>query len=210
MNAVHKLVAGLTLALPLASAAWAVPQDKPSSPPAAKPRSPASAPDAATAARAAAEGARADVLAELDEARDKLLALAETTPADKYGWRPAAGVRSVGEVFAHVASGNFFIPRAWGAQPDAGGIDVRAMQTNATDKAKVIEALRRSFGEAEKAVAQLSPGDLDRQIDLFGSKSSVRRAVLVLVSHAHEHLGQSIAYARSNGVVPPWSASGGG
>ena len=211
MNVVsRKLAAALALALPLASAAWAAPQDKPSTPPpAANPANPANPANAAPPAAAAAGGARADVLAELNEARDKLLALAEAMPADKYGWRPAEGVRSVGEVFAHVAGANFFIPRAWGAQMDAGGIDVRALQTNATDKAKVIAALRRSFEEVDKAVSQLTPADLDRQIDLFGGKQSVRRAVLVLVSHAHEHLGQSIAYARSNGVVPPWSAAEG-
>jgi uncharacterized damage-inducible protein DinB len=196
-----RLATALAVTLTFASAPWAAAQDKPATPPAAP---------AAAAPANPAQAARADVLAELKEAREKLLALAEAIPAEKYGWRPAEGIRSVGEVFAHVAGANFFIPRAWGAQPDTAGMDVRGMQKNATDKAKVVAALRQSFDEAEKAIGQLSPADLDRQIDLFGSKYSVRRAVLIMVSHGHEHLGQSIAYARSNGITPPWSASEGG
>ena len=202
MNAVpSKLAAALAFALPLAAASWAVaqdkPQDKPSTPPAA-------------AAPAKAGSLRGDLLAELDEARDKLIQLAEAMPADKYGWRPGPGVRSVGEVFAHVAGGNVFLARSWGAAPpDLGGIDLRALQTDANDKAKVVTALKKSFEHADKAIADIPEDGFDREIDLFGSKRSVRAAVLVTVAHAHEHLGQAIAYARTNGVTPPWSAAEG-
>ena len=151
---------------------------------------------------------RTELLREFDEAQEKLAALAEAMPADKYSWRPGEGVRSVGEVFAHVAMPNFYIPKAWGGpDPDLGGLDMRAMQSAATDKTKVVEALKKSAAHAHEQIAKLSAADFDKSVDLFGSKTTVRGAVLILVTHGHEHLGQAIAYARMNGVVPPWTAA---
>ena len=76
------------------------------------------------------------------------------------------------------------------------------------DKAKTVDALTKSFDNVREAILAVPESDLDRKIKLFGQEATVRDAMMVLASHAHEHLGQSIAYARSNGVVPPWSAKG--
>ncbi|HXO18968.1 MAG TPA: DinB family protein [Thermoanaerobaculia bacterium] len=164
-------------------------------------------PAAPMAAAAPASGFRADFLFLFDDVAKKLTDLAQAMPAEKYGWRPAEGVRSVGEVYAHIAGANFFIPKAWGAEPELGGVDIKALQTAATDKGKVTEALSKSLANVRHAVERMSDADLDRPIDLFGHKATVRAAVLVVGNHMHEHLGQSIAYARMNGVVPPWTAA---
>src|SRR3954471_19136153 len=85
---------------------------------------PLRAAEKAAAAKPAASGVRAEILRQIDAARDKLIALAEATPADKFTWRPNDKVRTTGEVFAHVAGGNYFLPTLWGVKPPE-GVDPR-------------------------------------------------------------------------------------
>lgn len=154
---------------------------------------------------ASANAELAAVLVQIDQAREKLVALAEATPAEKFGWRPAEGVRSVGEVYAHVAGGNYFLPTFWGSKvPD--GINPRGFEKEGGDKAKTIATLKKSFDYLKQQIQALPPTDLDRKIKMFGRDATVRDTVMTLASHGHEHLGQAIAYARSNGIAPPWSA----
>ena len=157
---------------------------------------------------AAPEGTRASILSQIDQARDKLLSLADAMPAEKYTWRPGEGVRSVGEVFSHVAAANYFIPTTWGAKVPE-GVDPRGFEKEGADKAKTIDTLKKSFANLHQEIEAVPEADLGRKIKLFGQEGTVRDAMMVLSSHAHEHLGQSIAYARTNGVVPPWSAKSG-
>jgi len=136
------------------------------------------------------------------------VALAEAIPAEKYAWRPGEGVRSAGEVFNHVSAANYFLPTFWGAKVPA-GVDPRNLEKELSgDKAKTVDTLKKSFDSLKQAIQAVPESDLSRKIKLFGQDATVRDAMMVLASHAHEHLGQSIAYARSNGVVPPWSRPG--
>jgi uncharacterized damage-inducible protein DinB len=174
----------------------------------------ATAPAAAAAAPAAAGEApapgsmRAITLRQIGAAQEKLVALAEAMPADKYGWRPGEGVRSVGEVFMHVASANFWLPTFWGAKVPA-GVDPRNLEKEGADKAKTVAALKQSFDFVHQAVNALPDSDLQKPIKIFGHDAIVAEAMMGIASHDHEHLGQAIAYARMNGVVPPWSAAEG-
>lgn len=165
--------------------------------------------ESAMTAPAAAKptGVRADILAQIQDAETKLLALAEATPADKFGWKPADGIRTAGQVYAHVAGGNYFLPTFWGVKPPA-GVDARSFEKTADDKAGTIDRLRKSFEHARGAIANASDAELEKGIEMFGQQTTVRGAMLVVATHAHEHLGQAIAYARSTGVVPPWSRGG--
>jgi len=163
----------------------------------AKPATPAAKP-------AVAQGFRAEILRHIDDARDKLLALAEATPADKLTWRPNDKVRTTGEVFAHVSGGNYFIPTLWGTQPPA-GIDMQSFDKEAGDKAKTIASLKKSFEHVHHVIESATDADLDKPVKLFDHEGTVREGFMILATHAHEHLGQSIAYARSVGIVPPWS-----
>ncbi|HTQ79138.1 MAG TPA: DinB family protein [Thermoanaerobaculia bacterium] len=152
-------------------------------------------------------GFRAEFLHNLDDAQKEIQSLAEAVPAEKYSWRPAPGVRSVAEVYLHIARSNFGIPQVWGAKLDDPSIDLKNLEKLDPDKAKVVDALNKSFAFVRRSVDQLKESDIERSISLFGTQSTVRGAMLVLITHMHEHLGQSIAYARINGVVPPWSAA---
>ncbi len=150
-------------------------------------------------------GVRDSILFQIDQAQEKLLALAEATPADKYTWRPAPGVRTTGEVFNHVTGANYYLATFWGAKVPA-GVNPQTLEKEISgDKAKTIAALKQSFDYIRKEIQAVPEGDLGRRIKIFGRDGSVRDDMMVIASHAHEHLGQSIAYARSNGVTPPWS-----
>jgi uncharacterized damage-inducible protein DinB len=149
-------------------------------------------------------GFRAEFIAEVDSVGKKLADLAGATPQEKYAWRPAPGIRSVSEVYMHVVGGNYFLPSFAGAKiPE--GID-RNMEKSVTDKAKVIDNLKKSCENVKSLAANMSDADLDKKVKVFGGREMTQRALLVLMlNHLHEHLGQSIAYARMNGIAPPWS-----
>jgi uncharacterized damage-inducible protein DinB len=151
-------------------------------------------------------GVKGSILFAVDQAQEKLLALANAMPADKYGWRPGEGVRSVGEVFNHVASANYFFPTLWGGTVPA-GVDPQSLEKAMSgDKAKTIETLQKSFDNVRASIVAVPEADLNKKIKIFGHDATVRDAMMIVATHGHEHLGQSIAYARSNAVVPPWSA----
>ncbi len=161
---------------------------------------------AASAARAQApaKGFRAEFLGQQDRLEKQLLGLAEATPTDKFGWRPAPGVRSISEVYMHIAGGNYFVLGFAGIKVPA-GLD-KEMEKNVTEKSKVIDELKKSFAHVRAGIAGLSDADLDKPEKMFGFDTTVRGVLLTVANHEHEHLGQSIAYARMNGVVPPWTA----
>lgn len=150
-------------------------------------------------------GVRAEMLFWIHDARDKLIELAEVTPEEKYAWRPADGVRTTAEIYMHVAGANFGLPFFTGVTPPE-GFDFRTFEGSATKKADVVARLKESFDHIDRAYAGVTDADMDRPVDLFGSKTTVRGTYMLVLAHCHEHLGQAIAYARSNGVVPPWTA----
>jgi uncharacterized damage-inducible protein DinB len=149
-------------------------------------------------------GYRSEILAEVTVQEDKFTRLAEAIPADKYTWRPAPEVRSFAEVFLHVSAANYNLYKLVGTPPPT-GIDVRGLEKSTTDKTKVIATLNDSFAHAKKAITAMPDAELDKSMDWFGGKNTERGVLLFIVRHAAEHLGQSIAYARFVGVVPPWT-----
>ncbi|MGH7530074.1 MAG: DinB family protein [Gemmatimonadales bacterium] len=152
---------------------------------------------------AAPTGVRGDLIAQLDEAATKLEQLGEAIPQDKYGWRPGTGVRSVGEVLMHVANGNYYLLGMAGISAPEGAM---GSENAVTDRAQVVERMRTSFEHVRNAIRGMSDAELDKPATMFGRQTTNRNVLLTTVSHAHEHLGQLIAYARTNGVTPPWSS----
>ena len=162
---------------------------------------------AAAAAPAPPAGFQADLVADYSRVTGHLVQLAEAMPAEKFAWRPAEGVRSFGEVLMHVAAGNYMGAASLGAAAPA-GVDPGKLES-ITDKQQAIDTLRASIAHFQAAAAAVAADTLDEQVELFGGKFGKRRVMLVMQGHAHEHTGQAIAYARMNGVVPPWSRSEG-
>lgn len=161
---------------------------------------------AAHAADAAPAGIRGEMLFWIKDAEDKLSQLAEATPEAKYSYRPSKEARSTGQVFMHVAAGNYFLANFAGAKPPE-GINLEKYEDSLTKKADIQKAMKDSFAHVEKALMGASDADLDKPVEFFGQKTTVRGAYLIVLSHAHEHLGQSIAHARGSGIVPPWTAA---
>ena len=145
---------------------------------------------------------KSEALQRVSALEKKYVGLAEATPADKFTWRHAEEVRSVSEVFMHVAGANYGIPRALGTPPPE-GFQMRGYDKSTTDKAEIVAKLKESFEHLRKAVE--AAGDADKPTKLFRMDMTARGAVLFMLEHLSELLGQSIAYARINGVTPPWS-----
>ncbi|MGE0352851.1 MAG: DinB family protein [Gemmatimonadales bacterium] len=151
-------------------------------------------------------GIRGEILGQFNEAADKLIQLAEAIPQDKFTWRPGDGVRSVSEVLLHVAGAGEYILTSVGVKGTTQGEN--DLEHSTTDKAQVIARLKQSNDRVRAAIMAMPDADLDKPTRLFGMDMTYRGAMLLLTTHAHEHLGQMIAYARTNGVVPPWSRGG--
>jgi len=148
---------------------------------------------------------RSEAIVELKAARDEIVSLAQAMPQEKYTWRPADGVRSVSEVYLHVAAGNFGLMAVAGAPPYP-GFKFQGFEKSTTDKTKIIDLLNQSYDYAEKSIGDMSDADMSKPLNFQGF-NTVGAVIFHLVAHDHEHLGQSIAYARMNGVVPPWTAA---
>jgi hypothetical protein len=151
-------------------------------------------------------GLRGEIQQELDDAEQKLIELASVVPPEKFSWRPGPGVRSFGEVCLHVAGGNYEIGGMWGMKTPP-GVDLRKIEQQGADKGNAVAAMRVSFEQVRESIAAMPDSDVDKTIPYFGHRTAtVRLALIEAAIHAHEHLGQAIAYARVNGIVPPWSA----
>jgi uncharacterized damage-inducible protein DinB len=150
-------------------------------------------------------GVRAEATRLMEDAETKLTQLAQAIPAEKYSWRPSKDARSVSEVFLHVAGGNFGIPRRLGTDPPA-GFNFQGFDKSITDKTKVIDTLKQSFVHAKQAVAKLTDAEMEKTAEWTGGRQATYREIIFfLAAHQHEHLGQAIAYARMNGITPPWT-----
>ena len=133
----------------------------------------------------------------------QLIALAEAPPPEKFSWRPATGVRSVSEVYMHIAIANFYLLSVTGPKMPA---DLNAnMEKTITSKAEVVAWLKRSLEAVKTAHAATTPKDLERKVKIADREATVDGMYLRIIIHANEHMGQLIAYARMTGVVPPWS-----
>jgi uncharacterized damage-inducible protein DinB len=134
----------------------------------------------------------------------QLIALAEATPPEKFGWRPSPEVRSTSEVYMHIAMANFYLLSVTGAKmpPELSSLE---KEKTITDKAQVIDWLKRSLDAVKTAHAAAKPADLRRKVKIQGVDADVDGLYLRIIVHANEHMGQLVAYARMNGIIPPWS-----
>lgn len=135
--------------------------------------------------------------------QDQVIQLAEAFSEDQYDWRPMEGVNSVGDALLHVASANYFIGSKMGFAPPE-DVDIMALG-KITGKGNIITALKKSNAWVLDKVGEVENGDLGSEVDFGFMKMNKLGGLLIIMEHNGEHKGQLIAYARSNGVVPPWS-----
>jgi uncharacterized damage-inducible protein DinB len=154
--------------------------------------------------------AAADILLSFSDSEQKVIALAKIVPEEKYSWRPASGVRSFGEVFVHIVSANQLLMKLATSTPSADELKAAfeeqsklEKQTFAKDRS--IQMLTESFATVRKSLESARPGTLAHEADFFGTPTTRRGIFVNMDVHIAEHLGQAIAYARMNGITPPWS-----
>jgi len=144
-------------------------------------------------------------LLDFEQLHQKFVALAKEIPADKYTWRPGDGVRSFSELFLHVSSTSYGLAPYFGAAK-ATGIDTKTLEKSTTNKDQIIQQLNQSFDYVHGELAKESNDDLKKAVKEFGPEANAGDIVYLIITDAHEHLGQAITYARINGIVPPWTA----
>ena len=157
------------------------------------------------------EGVMGDLLKDVADVEKKILSLANAIPESAYAWTPGPGARSTGEVFKHIAADNYFLPVLLDKPaPKETGITKDYKTTLAFEKrpmtrAALVAELEKSFAFLRSSMSSTTDAQLSAAMDVFGQKSTARGLWISTATHLHEHLGQLIAYARSNKVTPPWS-----
>jgi uncharacterized damage-inducible protein DinB len=144
-------------------------------------------------------------LLDLQDMHKKMVSLATAIPAEKYTWRPEPGVRSISELFLHVSGANYGYPPLISGTEPASGFKGEGFETSTTDKGKIIEQLNKSFSYAEAAIQNMSNADFAKPEKKLGPDANDGDVIYLMIVHNHEHLGQTIAYARLNGITPPWT-----
>jgi uncharacterized damage-inducible protein DinB len=147
---------------------------------------------------------KAQSLQDLGVVQKKFVDLANALPADKLTWRPTADSRSFAEVFLHVSGERYQILNLMGTEMPA-GFDGKTYEKSTTDRAKLVEELNKSWEFTQKAMNAMSNADYAKLLPKLGPQANAGDVIYILVADAHEHLGQAVAYARENGVVPPWT-----
>ena len=147
---------------------------------------------------------KAQALLDLQAVNKKCVDLAEALPSDKLTWRPSPDTRSFAEVFLHVAGERYAILSMMGANPPA-GFKAREFEKSTTEKDRIVENLNQSWDFANKTIDSMSNADFAKLLPKLGPQANEGDVVYILIADAHEHLGQLIAYARQNGIVPPWT-----
>jgi uncharacterized damage-inducible protein DinB len=149
------------------------------------------------------KGFKAETVGLISFAEQRFTALANAIPEDKYDYRPGEGVRSVREVLTHMIQANYGLPGVIGAKPPA---DAPKDFKELKDKKQIIASLKRSFEHTRNVVNALSKADFDKDKKFLGNDTTYRGVISFMNAHTNQHLGQLIAYARVNGITPPWSA----
>ncbi len=170
----------------------------------------AAPPADSVSASGSAGSVAADLLKDLETVETKLVDLAGAIPENKYNWQPDSA-RSVKRVLLHVAADNYVMPAMLGFTPDPStgltsdyntGV---AFEGRNIPKDSVIAELKKSFAFVKQSLQSATPASMSGQVTMFGQPFTGQSAWILAVTHLHEHLGQMIAYARTNGVKPPWS-----
>jgi uncharacterized damage-inducible protein DinB len=145
----------------------------------------------------------------LEAQMKKAITLAEATPEEEFGYRPTPSVRSTREVFLHIANGNRILLKS---TQGASGKDLGeffektlGLEKTITKKAEILAEMRAPLTDLEKVLDAETDATLLNEISWFGEKKHRQSMWMFLTDHLSEHLGQSIANARANGVKPPWA-----
>ena len=147
-------------------------------------------------------------VADLEEMKEKFVGLANAFSEAQWEYTPMEGVRSVKDVLALMIAETHMFPVAWGYQPPTGaaaGFGPEMQRVNAMSRAEIMRQLGPSFDHMIAIVRGMDEAKRMESSSYFGQQMPVHANIATAMADMHEHLGQLIAYARANRVVPPWS-----
>ena len=157
-------------------------------------------------------GLMGDLMQDVTDVETKIVGLAKALPAAAYDWRP--GTRAS----ARSARSSRTWPRTTTSCPAAMGIappaetgitkdfkTAAAFEKRSMTRDQVIAELSKSFAFLKTSMNGVTDAQMNAPLEVFGQKMTNRGLWVTTATHLHEHLGQLIAYARSNKVTPPWS-----
>ena len=150
-------------------------------------------------------GVAGSFLKQSKRVQGQMEALLGAIPQEKFNWRPMEGVRSIAESFMHAGGGNYLLAVPLGGTAPK-GFDEDTYEKSLTDKAQILDALRKSFDTINETVLKVPEADYGKTVKLFGMDLTMLDIIFAAATHQHELLGQQIAYARMNHIVPPWTA----
>ncbi len=165
----------------------------------------AQTPDKSSDTTAPSYDMKGQALLDLQAVNKKCVDLAEALPSDKLTWRPSPDTRSFAEVFLHVAGERYGFLSMLGANPPA-GFKAGEFDKSTIERGRIVEALNQSWDFTSKTINGMSNADFAKLLPKLGPQANEGDVIYLLVADAHEHLGQLVAYARQNGIVPPWTA----
>lgn len=125
----------------------------------------------------------------------------EKIPDDLWSYQPTKEVRTVGQLFAHIADGQYeFCGAAVEGHPVSKGIE-----KTMTTKAEIVAALKTAFAYCDSAYANMTDANAAETVSLFGRKLTKLGVMDFNVAHNMEHYGNLVTYMRLKGIVPPSS-----
>jgi uncharacterized damage-inducible protein DinB len=147
---------------------------------------------------------RDEFLRHFEQSSRKVISLAEAVPQDLYAWSPGEGVMPVSQVFMHIARYNYMYLETSLGIPAPNDLDQDALES-ISDKTRVRTLLQRSVDHVREHVGAMTDEEVAGSTVLYGRNVAGWAVLFQLLAHMNEHVGQSVSYARMNGIVPPWS-----
>lgn len=147
---------------------------------------------------------REEFLSHFERSSAKVVQLAEAVPEDLYTWSPGEGVMEIGHVYMHIARYNFMYLEDNLGIPAPDDLDLDTLE-EMRGKGDVTAILERSVRHVQQHISALGAEELTAETTLYGRRVAGWSVLFQLLAHMNEHVGQSVSYARMNGIVPPWS-----
>jgi hypothetical protein len=147
---------------------------------------------------------KAQAMLDMDLQNKKVISLVEVLPQDKLNWRPSPDARSFAEVFLHISGERYQILALGGVTPPA-GFDPKTYEKSTTDKAKILADLKKTGDFTQATIGAMTNADFAKLLPSLGPEANAGDVIYILVADCHEHMGQLVAYARENDIVPPWT-----
>ncbi len=134
-------------------------------------------------------------------AKGDILGSVDKIPEDLWSFQPTKEVRTVAQLFAHVADGQY---EFCGVAAEGKSVSKDIEKTQLT-KAQIVPALKEAFAYCDAAYAKMTDANAAEMVTFFGMHITKLGAMDFNTAHTMEHYGNLVTYMRLKGIVPPSS-----